>query len=393
MDHAVVDTDEVIPIPSPADPTVPEIVPVAVRQPRLLNLQILRACAASMVVVEHSIGELTFWHHPMTNYIVASEAAGGIGVISFFLLSGFIMARQSMPLFREKWGSLTFAYDRIIRIVPLYWLATLLWYWSYVHGRATIPKPRAQLAYSLLFLPNLADVKDLLHPIVGQGWTLNYEMAFYFILTICLLLPARFGIPALIVAIVSLVSIVHSLNPFGSTSAGLIWNFYTDMVMILFAIGALIGYFEPRIARLGRIHTAISPAFLIVLPPAILLALGFTTSTAGTWYAVASFALVLVPFCAFSNPVRVGWITRALVLLGDASYSTYLSHVWAITFVFPIAVKAYAHFHANLEHPAVFIVACVVAANLLGVAVHLILERPITKALRNLRGRVLTHNP
>jgi peptidoglycan/LPS O-acetylase OafA/YrhL len=84
MDTSAVDTGKANPIPSGAVLTVPEVVPIAVPQPRLLNLQILRACAASMVVAEHSVGELTFWHYPMTRYAVASDAAGGIGVISFF---------------------------------------------------------------------------------------------------------------------------------------------------------------------------------------------------------------------------------------------------------------------------------------------------------------------
>ena len=160
--------------------------------------------------------------------------------------------------------------------------------------------------------------------------------------------------------------------------------------MILFAVGSILGHLEPRIVRSGRFKTIVSPAFLILLPSAILFPLAFAQTPGWLWYGLSVFCIFLVAFCAYSNPVSVGWINRTLVLLGDASYSTYLSHVWAISFIFPIAVKSYAHFHASLDHPAAFIVVCIVAANLLGLAVHLILERPITKALRNLKARVLT---
>ena len=373
-----------------ANPTPSEVAPVAVRLPRLLNLQILRAFAASMVVVEHSIGELTFWHYPMTRYISPSNAAGGSGVIVFFLLSGFIMVRQSRPLFDKKWGSLTFAYERIIRIVPLYWIATVIWYWQVVHGRADVPSHRRQLFYSLLFLPNAVKGNDLLHPILSQGWTLNYEMIFYFILTLCLLLPSRFGIPALVLVIGCVISIVHLLNPFGSGTPALVWSFYTSPVMILFALGAIVGYLEPRIVSLGRISTTVSPAFLIVLPSAILLLLGISENHWWVWSGEAVFGLLLLTLCGFSNPVRVGWINQTLILLGDASYSTYLTHVWAISFVFPIAVKAYAHFHASLEQPAAFIVVCILAANILGLTVHILLERPITRAIRKLNLPFIT---
>ncbi len=49
---------------------------------------------------------------------------------------------------------------------------------------------------SYLFVPVLRDGGEL-RPVLGQGWTLEYEMFFYALFAISMLLPRRVGLAGL----------------------------------------------------------------------------------------------------------------------------------------------------------------------------------------------------
>ena len=100
-----------------------------------------------------------------------------------------------------------FARRRIRRIVPLYWLATLF------SATVALVAPSLlkstvfdlpHLAASLLFMPwsNPADPSTIT-PVVVPGWTLNYEMFFYFVFALLLPLSRSSPIPAMFAAFAS----------------------------------------------------------------------------------------------------------------------------------------------------------------------------------------------
>ena len=72
------------------------------------------------------------------------------------------------------------------------------------------------------------------------------------------------------------------------------------------------------------------------------------------------------------------------VSLGDASYSTYLLHPWSNGWTRNIAARVYPRLHLTFDHPAAFLAVALVAANLLGLLIHLLVERPLTRTLRSL---------
>src|SRR5690348_841715 len=95
---------------------------VSARDGTVVPIQILRAVAAIAVVVSHAAQNLDrFAIAPNTSHFFVSGAAG---VDLFFVISGFVMVYASEPLFGSASGAVTFLYHRIVRIVPLYWLAT-----------------------------------------------------------------------------------------------------------------------------------------------------------------------------------------------------------------------------------------------------------------------------
>jgi exopolysaccharide production protein ExoZ len=86
------------------------------------------------------------------------------------------MVVSCWPEFGKQCAARRFMVRRLVRIVPLYWLATLLMMLLVYFGTNEVPNPR-NVIESLFFYP-FADGR----PVVRAGWTLNFEMMFYAIL-------------------------------------------------------------------------------------------------------------------------------------------------------------------------------------------------------------------
>ena len=160
--------------------------PVAPRQ--FQSIQYLRALAALGVVIFHASPA----EHPFM--------VGNAGVDIFFVISGFIM----WSITEERPASpAAFLKDRLIRIAPLYWLLTTL----LVVGALVVPKLfpnlRIDLPYvagSFLFVPMRppgSTGADPIWPVLVQGWTLNYEMFFYVLFSLCLFLRPSLRLAAI----------------------------------------------------------------------------------------------------------------------------------------------------------------------------------------------------
>jgi exopolysaccharide production protein ExoZ len=173
--------------------------------PKIHSLQALRAIAASLVVVDHTLLELS-GNKPGAALTNIAWTFGSIGVYVFFVVSGFIMVHVSWSQFGGAHASLTFFRRRTIRIVPLYWLGTLAAFGfhkiSATHGAQDGWR---ELAYSFVFVPYQND-DGAWSPILPQGWTLNYEMVFYVIFALGLCAPRRVGLPIVGAALLALVS-------------------------------------------------------------------------------------------------------------------------------------------------------------------------------------------
>lgn len=345
-------------------------------KPKLMHLQILRAIAASFVVVDHAFVLLHDAGFDCGQYNHAGYLIGHSGVAAFFVLSGLIMLRQAGYLFGKPRSPLLFAWRRVTRIVPMYWIATLLWVFFFWNNED--PHPRRQILFSLLFIPNYFAGHTRLFPVLQLGWTLNYEMFFYLLFTFALLFRRKLGIlmlltvPAVLVAIGYAHTFPDDQNPLSLLS------FYTNPFLLLFALGVSIGIAQ---AKLTEMSWPVSPAFLLLLPAAAFIAFPLTLGTYDLYALLSIFSALIVLLCARVRLEPSGAIGRTLVLLGDSSYSTYLFHPLILA-VIAIALRMWASHPANTTVAMVLVLACIVSANVAGLLIHLAIERPLIRAFR-----------
>ena len=348
-------------------------------QARQLNIQILRALAATLVVIGHAF-------HDMQALKGAAEAAPtwldrlnwGWGVDVFFVISGFIMFFTSADGFGRPGAARVFVTRRLIRIAPLYWATTTL----LIAGAAVAPQllnvpigSGSHVLASYLFIPDLRPNGEV-RPVMALGWTLNYEMFFYVFFALALLLPLRRGLAALAVAFAALVA-VGQFGPWGVTQI----DFWTSPLLLEFLAGAVIGALMRGGARLNP-----APAVAIaVVCLALGLAGGASASAADSLLRAFRYGLPavgLVAAGALAPNARPSRAVLALAFLGDASYALYLIHPYAIR---PLRVAWQAAIGDALPS-SLFVVLCLGLAIALAVGLHLGFERPATRRLNALAG-------
>ncbi len=339
------------------------------RAVRLDAIQIARLFAALLVVFDHTLANL-MGSGAVSQNLPFAFRSGGFGVYIFFLISGFVMAHSTFATFGQAGASQLFLRRRLIRIVPMYWLVTLL---IAAKGFATSRlNSLAPVALSLAFIPYLADDGQV-QPLNGVGWTLNYEMLFYLIFTIGLIFTPWLGILFVSTAIIALVAFGGALAsmPDGQFLK-IATTFWTDPIMLYFIAGIWIGLLRIAIEKRNmviEIPLPIAIAAMLVTITAFEILLYFDNMS---WWLEACFAGVLVAAVGMINSAVSGRATAFLKLLGDASYSIYLVHLTVVIAVFKVCVYA-----GLAQMPIVVIVTGFSAASLAGLAAYKFVEKPM----------------
>ena len=329
-------------------------------RPTILSIQYLRGLAAMLVVVHHAMAAPAPWlFNPTPN-----TALGGAGVYIFFVISGFIMftaGRDEPPM--------EFVRRRIVRVVPLYWIATTIVFVSYAEtlaGLLRAPMYWAHVyAFSLFFIPYY-DAHGEIWPLHVPGWTLNFEMFFYAIFAFGLMLKRPAALPSLlIVALVVSGLFIDRSNAIIST--------YTNPILLLFMAGIWLGWLFAQ-EKLPRAPLLL-PMGLVVLGVA-----AFTAHSGYREFALMAGAGVTV-FGALGTETGVHKARPVLKLLGDASYSIYLAHTLVINFILnmckAIPLSGWAQFLTTVTISTA-------GAAAIGIGVHFLVERPVTRWLERL---------
>ncbi|WP_334504615.1 acyltransferase family protein [Bradyrhizobium sp. AZCC 1678] len=350
---------------------------------RLAAIQILRAVAALLVVVSHAILRQAEWAptDPLTSQIAIH--IGLLGVWIFFIISGFIMSYTYYDNFAVPGAAGQFIASRIIRIVPIYWLATALEVVLRLHHGAGLDVHK--LICSLFFIPVAVEPGPMaaMRPTLGVGWTLNYEMMFYAAFASVLLLSRRKGLTVLIALMAGVVLTGTVFKPIADTRAPTsLITFYSDPIILLFGVGVLLG----AAARwLKSAHAVRSNAFLLIalamfLVVDVMLFAAFVgthpvdVEWIATFWVISAICVVL---CVTVRIDETRWLTQRLVQLGDASYSLYLFHFFAII----AAEKLWWWFFGKSES-WMFVLLSAVVAILATIAIHNFVEQPIGRQLR-----------
>lgn len=316
-------------------------------------VQVLRALAALAVVLYHSAGAtLKYSPFPAPSYQLWGSY-GNFGVDLFFVISGFVIFHTTRDM-----SAAQFASKRIKRIVPIYWLLTLLAFaLAATIGLSGRGADFGHLASSLGFV----SFTQWNMPLLYVGWSLEYEMYFYAVVTIALL-ATRNPWPAAVSFLCGMVAVGHLFSDKAL-------SFLAHPIMLEFVAGILIAQAFHR--RIGRIELT---AFALAVAAAVLFRPAFDVLP----LVVAS---GLVVAAVFLNRPAPRWLTR----LGDASYSIYLVQVFTVPVVAKVMRAAWpAH------HPELLVVAAAAATLAAGMLSFVLLEKPIG---RMLQGRRINGTP
>jgi peptidoglycan/LPS O-acetylase OafA/YrhL len=328
----------------------------------ILTIQYLRGIAALLVLLHHVAWKNEQHGENLLGWLRIGEA----GVDIFFVVSGFVMCHATRdPGLRVG----DFVRHRIIRVIPLYWLMTCiaLAVFLVMPERVNSSGGETDVLASFLLLPT--DGKYL----VQVGWTLAYEFYFYLLFSVGLLFERRTGRGLVVAAIVALVAI-GQLGPHG-----VVWGFLTSNLLLEFAAGMLLySLFETRTHL-----PPLAACALIALGIAILAGcnevggVGFLSSMRAFDYGAA--AVLIVGGVVMLERRVAGRRSRFLEMLGDSSYSLYLSHVFVL--------GGFALVLGGLERMGtlaslLMVPAMAAAAVAVAYACYRWVERPMTKALR-----------
>jgi exopolysaccharide production protein ExoZ len=223
---------------------------------------------------------------------------------------------------------------------------------------------------SYLFVPALNPGTHDIEPVMAPGWTLNYEMFFYGIFALCLMLRPRYRAAALIAVLV----VFSALRPL-FTQPGTIGYFYSAPIILEFGLGVLIG-----MCFVSGTTGTLLPAKLciaLIVAGAVLSVLHPVPGVVG-WGMPA--ALIVLGCVMLERRIDIPRL-RLPAVLGDCSYSLYLSHGIVLS-AMGQAWRA-ARLMGMPGGLPIFVATYVVIACAVAVVTFTMIERPMTRALRS----------
>lgn len=294
---------------------------------------------------------------------------GRAGVEFFFVLSGFIITYIHWDQIGAPSAAGAFLKKRFFRIYPVYWIVTfvvLLAISANAHYYQGYDKGPAAIAATISLLPFAPDV------LTGGGWTLQHEVLFYFFF---LLLIANRRIGAIAMALWLFGSALILSGAVVTTRAsGPLLNLVFSPEHFLFVMGMASAGLLSRI-RLRR-PVIVAAAGLALLAATALWNVYRDASQERAdlmlAYGVAS-AVCITAFVQIEKDRHVA-VPAFLLLLGDASYAIYITHLTVLSGLAKLLVAM------NLQHavrPAGITLMLFVMASGIGLAFHWFIERPI----------------
>ena len=345
-------------------------------------IQVFRGVAAMLVVMFH-LGINSYDH---LRYICFNNFFnfGLIGVDFFFVLSGFIITYIHFKDLKQptRSGFIEFFRKRFVRIMPLYWfvaiITTIIYYLStpdfMVKAGMKIDFDKATFIFlSQSYLLINTGVRGLL----GVAWTLSYEFLFYIVFGLGIVLGYR---PAKVIACTWVVLILifflnpHLHNPYT--------KFYFNIIILEFLLGCFIAYLVLNDYRLSFkfLIPLLFVLFYLMMSKLNVTGLGYLFQRSvynvvmmGLFFAVLTYASIQLEyrFTALKLPA-------ILVLIGDASFSIYLTHNVVLSALTGLYAKIYPHFIKSNFIDVVAVLIFIIAVAF-GIFIHLVVEKNLLK--------------
>jgi exopolysaccharide production protein ExoZ len=329
---------------------------VSTDRKQIFSIQYLRAIAALMVVLHHARSPQPWLFNPLEKN---DSFASGVHI--FFVISGFIMyvaARHEKPF--------EFLRRRVIRVIPLYWCATIALFIldKKLHVFSATGEELSHILKSLAFIPHY-NPGNIIWPYLIPGWTLNYEMFFYFIFFGALISGRVLKTTSIIIIVLFLSGRLFEFN----TAVMLT---YTSPMLIEFLVGIWVAWMYEK----KYLHK-----YNIWLLPAGFIGMFLLPTLKGQfpliWGTIVCASIITIGAVSFETETSYNKFAK---LLGDASYSIYLTHVVislkiARKIMLPIPLEGWIQFIS-------WVVLSLSVSILVGVLVYLYFEKPLLKWLR-----------
>ncbi|MCP3370981.1 acyltransferase family protein [Bradyrhizobium cajani] len=283
------------------------------------------------------------------------------GVSIFFILSGFLISKISQS---ADCVYLTFIRNRIVRVYPAFLLALVICLAGGASIGAQFPDIQTLIG-NLVFLnaiPSLGIPGIVFNNVT---WSLFYEMVFYLLFPVVLLIGRWAGLPAIASTIVGGLIFAYGPLQFGMDLRSFIFLF----------VGAGVGCLSrEQIERVANICPDVAIVSIYLLTTT-LFTLGYIIDWQFTWLFSGLSIIVLCKAVSKRGALARALSWRPLAWLGMISYSFYLLHSVAIV----IAFRARRYFvvsDAGDVVPLVILAALSFAgAVLLALISYLIVER------------------
>ncbi len=364
---------------------------------QLESIQVLRGLGMGLILIGHIALAVVYGDETLTRLVpqavivfLANAADGMLDI--FFVGSGFIMVYISRATFGERGAWRKFAWMRITKVVPVYWVCVTLAIamGAIVGDVAGFQQPGWEGALkSYLFIPYahgevtgiFGETRPWVRPVLPAGWTLNYEMYFYLLFALAMLVRMRTGL-LLMTGWAVATGLLHALVPQDAIAL----SFWTSATLWKFVAGAWIGVLYWT-------------GWRYMGPKAVVLLAG-VLAFAAHWCVYGMFlqrpdSVIFHALSAFAASVMIGAAVltrfetlerspRALVALGDASYSIYLTHIFVYVPVFGLLGMA---FDMTLGQRVIAGAGCFAMAIGLGFAVYRWVELPLIRWSRGFMRR------
>ncbi len=343
-------------------------------RPQLDGIQAARGIAALLVVAFHLTGlSQRIWHETFAGNFFDF---GWAGVDLFFVLSGFIIYYVHGRDIARPDRLRPYAWRRFARIYPIYIIVTLAVLPIYLAGWGEAAKrDPGVIIRSFLLLPQPTGV----FPVVTVGWSLSFEALFYLLFGLLIVLPRRAGRVLFggWMAASAGAAIYHVFYGPGFAPAHPAIAFLVDGRNLEFGLGFLVGWAIRRgVVRGGAAMLAGGVASFLLA--------GWNVDREWTSFAVTLAwlgvsAAAIVYGVAALDLQRRRRVPSALRLVGDASYSIYLTHGLALNALVPLGHKVHLAERIGAVPAQLLCFGIAVGA---GLIVYAAVEKPILRWLR-----------
>lgn len=343
-------------------------------------IDLLRGPAAMLVLYSHYVGiylasvHQTYWLKEWVTTLfvrplVIVDQFGQLGVMVFFLISGFIIthvARSENPL--------RFGIRRVFRIYPAYWLAAIVVIGFGISGTG----------FELTWLRHWADVLRIVsitnylhapqHLVLGVGWTLQIEIMFYALVACVMPLIRRAPLWALVVELAVVFAVIAHAHSLGDD-----WYLFAANVAYLpyMLIGQTIYFYWAGGLKGG---CALLLGWMCYFAALFGIYRILTTFLQPTESRILCLVLALAVFVwALNYGHRVG-LMRVPKFFSDISYSLYLIHG-------PLGLLLLVKLHPLIGYGNALAIATLTSIAA-AAAIHYIVERPCIRVGRRISNHL-----